>query len=303
LQKRKVYLIIASFLLAIVIGAVILFAVSDQKATVTNAPLEVVPIEDPSPEDTEDILAESEDTDTSSEIKDAFQRLFKDTIGLFIKEDLHITAIGDSLTQGVGDRTDKGGYVGILQQTFEQTEDRVKIDNFGKRGNRTDQMLKRMEDPVISASIENADVVLITIGANDIMKVTKDHFTNLDYEDYSEAMPAYEERMKEIFQKIDTLNPDAEIYLIGFYNPFEENFPELKDQLGTIIKEYNSIGEQIALDEDQHYIETADLFQNETATLLSDDYFHPNEIGYGKVAERVLESMKPVIQEEEEDVE
>ncbi|QXE01225.1 GDSL-type esterase/lipase family protein [Terribacillus sp. DMT04] len=303
MQKRKVYLIIASFLLAIVIGAVILFAVSDKKATVTNAPLEVVPIEDSAPENTEDTLGESEDTDTSSEIKDAFQRLFNDTIGLFIKEDLHITAIGDSLTQGVGDKTDKGGYVGILQQTFEQTEDRVKIDNFGKRGNRTDQMLKRMEDPVISASLENADVVLITIGANDIMKVTKDHFTNLDYDDYSKAMPAYEERMKEIFQKIDTLNPDAEVYLIGFYNPFEENFPELKEQLGTIIKEYNSIGEKIAQNEEQHYIETVDLFQNETANLLSDDYFHPNEIGYGKVAERVLESIKPVIQEEEEDEE
>ncbi|PAF23390.1 hypothetical protein CHH49_02210 [Terribacillus saccharophilus] len=301
MQRRKIYLIIASFLLAIVIGAVIVLAVSNQKATVTNAPTEVVPSETDSPGNPdEDPAASEEEAENSSDIKDAFQRLLKDTLGLFIKEDLHITAVGDSLTQGVGDETENGGYVGILQQTFEQTDDRVKIDNFGKRGNRTDQLLKRLDDPVISASIENADVVLITIGANDIMKVTKDHFTELDYDDYSAAMPSYEERMKEIFDKINTLNPDAEVYLIGFYNPFEEYFPQIEDQLGTIISDYNDIGKQVAEENDQHYIETADLFQNETANLLSEDFFHPNEIGYGKVAERVLESIKPVIQEDEE---
>ncbi|MFP7479900.1 GDSL-type esterase/lipase family protein [Terribacillus saccharophilus] len=301
MQKRKIYLIIASFLLAVVIGAVIVFAASDQKATVTNAPSEVVPTTDSSENPDEEAAASEEEADNSSDIKNAFQRLLKDTLGLFIKEDLHISAVGDSLTQGVGDETENGGYVGILQQTFEQTDDRVKIDNFGKRGNRTDQLLKRLDDPVISASIENADVVLITIGANDIMKVTKDHFTDLDYDDYSAAMPSYEERMKEVFNKIDKLNPEAEVYLIGFYNPFEDNFPELKDQLGTIMDEYNAIGKQVAEEADQHYIETADLFRGQTESLLSDDYFHPNEVGYGKVAERVLESIKPVIQEDQED--
>lgn len=301
MQKRKIYYLVVSFLLVIVIGAVIVFAGSDQKATVTNAPTEIVPSETETPDDSEENPALSEEeTDTSSEIKDAFRRLLKDTLGLFIKEDLHITAVGDSLTQGVGDATENGGYVGILKQTFEETDDHVKIDNFGKRGNRTDQLLKRLDDPVISASIKNADVVLITIGANDIMKVTKDHFTDLDYDDYSAAMPSYEERMKDIFEKIDTLNPDAEVYLIGFYNPFEESFPEIEDQLGTIVDEYNDIGKQVAKEKDQHYIETADLFHNQTATLLADDYFHPNEVGYGKVAERVLESIKPVIQEEDE---
>ena len=132
------------------------------------------------------------------------------------------------------------------------------------------------------------------------MKVTKDHFTQLDYDDYSAAMPSYEERMKEIFDKINTLNPDAEVYLIGFYNPFEEYFPQIEEQLGTIINDYNDIGEKVAEEKDQHYIETADLFHNETANLLSEDFFHPNEVGYGKVAERVLESIKPVIQEDDE---
>ncbi|MFP7492664.1 GDSL-type esterase/lipase family protein [Terribacillus saccharophilus] len=302
MQKRKIYYIIASFLLAIAIGAVIVFAGTKQKTTVTNAPAEVVVNETDSSDNAEEnpAVPEEEEEDDSSGIRNAFRKLFKDTIGLFIKEDLHITAIGDSLTEGVGDATENGGYVGILQQTFEETEDHVKIDNFGKRGNRTDQLLKRIDDPVISSSIKNADVVLITIGANDIMKVTKDHFTDLDYDAYSAEMPDYEERMKEIFQKIDKLNPDAEVYLIGFYNPFEESVPELEEQLGTIMTEFNGIGEKVAEEEGQHYIETADLFHNQTGSLLADDYFHPNEIGYGKMAQRVLDNIKPVIQEDEE---
>src|SRR5699024_6221798 len=38
----------------------------------------------------------------------------------FFKNDIKIVAIGDSLTQGVGDEADKGGYVDILENTINQ---------------------------------------------------------------------------------------------------------------------------------------------------------------------------------------
>ena len=54
-------------------------------------------------------------------------------------------AIGDSLTEGVGDESENGGYVGILNNTFEDNNLNITVDNFGKKGNRSDQLLKRLE--------------------------------------------------------------------------------------------------------------------------------------------------------------
>lgn len=53
------------------------------------------------------------------------------------KKDLKIVSIGDSLTEGIGDETENGGYVGILNHTFEDNNLNITVENFGKKG--TDQ--------------------------------------------------------------------------------------------------------------------------------------------------------------------
>src|SRR5699024_5743876 len=103
---------------------------------------------------------------------------------LFLKKDTHIVALGDSLTQGVGDVSGEGGYVGILDKTINKEEKRTAFTNFGKRGSRTDQLLDRLSDPEITKEIKKADIILITIGANDIMQVVKENFTNLTFEQF-----------------------------------------------------------------------------------------------------------------------
>lgn len=49
---------------------------------------------------------------------------------------------------------------------------RVKKKERGKRGSRIDELLV----------IEDADIVLITIGANDIMRIVRENFNHLTYE-------------------------------------------------------------------------------------------------------------------------
>ena len=55
------------------------------------------------------------------------------------KQQLHyinLVAIGDSLTQGVGDPTQRGGYVPLLAQNLKQNQHirSVQTQNFGKSG-------------------------------------------------------------------------------------------------------------------------------------------------------------------------
>ncbi|WP_099159308.1 SGNH/GDSL hydrolase family protein [Virgibacillus ndiopensis] len=237
----------------------------------------------------ENIEAEQENDPIKTQFKDMVSEAVQSTIDYFTNKETHITAIGDSLTQGVGDSTGDGGYVGILDKALNKDNQIVKFENYGKRGNRSDQLLKRLEKPEIATSISNSDIVLITIGANDIMKVVKENFTNLTFKDFAQERIAYEERLKKIFDKINKFNPNMKIYLLGFYNPFGKYFPEIKE-LGIIVENWNSTGKKVAgMYENITFIPTIDLFDDTNVDLFAEDNFHPNTRGYQRMARRVLE--------------
>lgn len=229
----------------------------------------------------------------TEEIKENVREVLKGVVRLFNK-DMKVVSIGDSLTQGVGDETGNGGYVGILNNTFEDNELNISIKNFGKRGNRTDQLLKRLEDKEIADSIKKADVVLITIGANDIMKIVKSNFIDLKMETFEAEKRGYKNRLKEILNKINEYNPDVQIYLIGFYNPFEGYFGNISE-LEMVMKSWNAAGRSVTEEfENVDYIPTADLFEGSNLELLAEDYFHPNTSGYKLIAKRVVENVKEI---------
>jgi len=277
---------------------------TEDKKISEEAPLEKdVKIEDVSielaDEEKKEIVEDENNKHTITEgIKEKVKEAVEGVIKLFEK-DLQVVAIGDSLTQGVGDETKNGGYVGILNTTFENNNIKVTIENYGKRGNRTDQLLKRLEKKEIEASIQKADIVLVTIGANDIMKIVRSNFTNLQLEDFEKEEQLYIERLTAIFSKINELNPNSKIYYIGFYNPFDRYFPEIQE-MQMIVNDWNEIGKSITEDfENVNYIPIADLFSNSDVELLSEDYFHPNTTGYKLMAKRILESMEEVSVEKE----
>ncbi|GIP63760.1 hypothetical protein J32TS6_23150 [Virgibacillus pantothenticus] len=204
----------------------------------------------------------------------------------------HITAIGDSLTQGVGDETAQGGYVGALQEMLEEAKTQATFDNFGVRGNRSDQLLKRLEQDDIIASIQQADIVFITIGANDIMQILKENITNLQMDDFEKARIDYEKRLGKIISNIRAINAETDIYLLGFYNPFGEYFKDIKE-LKLIAENWNKTGEQLVNKyENSSFIPIMDLFSNAEEHLFAEDNFHPNRLGYQRIAERVFEVMK-----------
>lgn len=232
---------------------------------------------------------DQKDQSDTDGLKDLLVDTVKQTVDFFLKKDIYITAIGDSLTQGVGDETENGGYIGILDRTINHEKDVVTFDNFGRNGNRTDQLLERLNEQEIASSIKKSDMVLITIGANDIMQVVKENFTNITYPKFAKAQVLFEVRLDKIFDEIKKLNPDTHIYLLGFYNPFEKYFPNVTE-LGRIVDEWNETGEKTVNEyENTTFIPIKDLFIDSDVDLFSEDHFHPNYTGYKRMAERVIE--------------
>jgi lysophospholipase L1-like esterase len=197
----------------------------------------------------------------------------------FFPVDLDIVAIGDSLTEGVGDESKKGGYVPYLTKYLSKQNEvqNVRTENLGKRGNRTDQLLARLNQPGVAAEVSRADIVF---------------FYNISIKTFESQQSKYEKRLNDVFSRIRKLNPNAHIYLIGFYNPFFKSLSDVKE-INVVINEWNAASEKIASQYDNvSYVKIDDIFYDSDVNLLGKDEFHPNKKGYKLMAERISKSME-----------
>ncbi|CAM3898431.1 SGNH/GDSL hydrolase family protein [Mesobacillus zeae] len=216
----------------------------------------------------------------------------------FFPRKLRVVAAGDSLTEGVGDSRRRGGYLPYLAVKLEkdQSVKEVTVRNYGVSGNRTDQLLGRLRQPEVDAEIKKADIVLVTIGGNDLMKVIKQNIDSLEMDDFKAELADYQTRVESIIHHIDTLNPEAAIVLIGVYNPFFVWFSDIKE-MDEVVEGWNKAGEAVIRKYDNAYfVGIQDIFQESKTNLLYTDKFHPNDKGYRLIADRVYASLegKPI---------
>lgn len=232
--------------------------------------------------------------DLSQSLKDAVEQ----TINVFTQNDYYVTAIGDSLTQGVGDETNRDGYLSTVKRRLSAMDYRVRIENFGHRGFQTVQVIDRIkEESSVQRSLRRADIVLLTVGANDILQIVRDNILNLDASAFDSEINDYEKRLAELIDLILSYNEEVEVFLIGFYNPFEGYFDEI-EALEDILIDWNVTGESVFESyQTGHFIPIHDLFQIDQVNLLANDNFHPNETGYSLIGARVLEAILPTLEQ------
>ena len=225
-----------------------------------------------------------------------------DIIGKFIPfarqaepaQTLHYLALGDSLTKGIGDENDKYGFTGLLSTELENWSaiSTVELDNRGKNGRRSDQLLGLLEKGHYDKELANADLITITLGGNDVMKVVKSDMFNLKPEMFQEALVPFEERYEKIIAEIRSENESVPIVLVGFYNPFSIITGE-SAAFQDILTAWNSVIEQTALnDVNACFVPVDDLFETNDDLIYHTDFFHPNANGYEKMTGRIIEQMK-----------
>jgi len=211
----------------------------------------------------------------------------------FIPREITITAIGDSLTQGVGDDTGQGGYLYYVQNQLSHLKGirKVNIHNLGVRGNQSTHLIQRLKHEETIQPIKNSDLIIMTIGANDIMKIVRENFTHLSLDDFEKEQPQYLERLKDIVQTIRDYNNGVPIILIGLYNPFISYFSDL-EEINQIIHDWNEGSFQVVQSyENMYFTPIQDVFMENIDELLSEDYFHPNQLGYQLIGNRVTDTI------------
>lgn len=212
----------------------------------------------------------------------------------FLPRKLKVVSAGDSLTEGVGDRTNQGGYLPYLKGMLEKDKGIREVDfvNYGVKGNLTTQLLKRLKTPALNQEIKKADMVIVTIGGNDIMKVVRENISNLQISAFTKEKETYISHLTQIFETIQHENPNAAIVLVGLYNPFEKWFANV-EEMNQIVADWNQAGQTVVANySNAYFVEIEDLFLHSKEDLFYTDNFHPNNKGYELIAERLHNSLE-----------
>lgn len=213
------------------------------------------------------------------------------------KSVIQVAALGDSLTRGTGDATGNG-YVRQVAKLLEQKLKKpVKLlNNLGINGLRADQLIAKLEERGYRNALREADLILLTIGGNDLFQGAVDgDFTSKQFQakDLMARADASALHLQAILEKIHETNPQAKIIYVGLYNPLAD-LKDMREIGNTVVQHWNDLAyKTINKYPNMSLVPTSDLFQSTLQQYIATDHFHPNELGYQEIALRIVQGIQP----------
>jgi lysophospholipase L1-like esterase len=220
------------------------------------------------------------------------------------KKELTIVGVGDSLTKGIGDAELKGGYVGRIKTMLEtETNKKVNIHNFAVSGAESKDLLKDLERQGVQYTLSQADVIVMSIGGNDLNpgwdKIGTEEMFN-----YDNNMEEYKKNVQKIMALLRKNNKDAPILWLGLYHPFEnigfqateEENKKMSSEISKAVIIWNYEQSKMANEYREVFvIPSYDIAQGDLKAFLADDNFHPNEKGYEQIADRMVFKIRSLL--------
>ncbi|WP_312765731.1 GDSL-type esterase/lipase family protein [Epilithonimonas sp.] len=188
---------------------------------------------------------------------------------------------GDSITYGEYDGV-FGGWVDILKryalQKYNEGSNELILFNLGIGGETTEGLLKRMPHEMAARNSADGNIIFIGYGANDL--AVKGGNQLVDPEQFKTNIETAVQQAKQY---------SNEIYLVSIL-PFSDKVDKIIQPTGKIrdnedVLVYNQILTDIAFENALHYIDFYSSVVVDKEILLSADGVHPNEKGYGVMAE------------------
>ncbi|KMQ65205.1 peptidase [Chryseobacterium angstadtii] len=192
---------------------------------------------------------------------------------------------GDSITYGEYDGV-FGGWVDILkryalQQFHEGSNNELILFNLGIGGETTEGLLKRMPHELAARNSAEGNIIFIGYGANDLAVKNGNRIVS-------------PEQFKDNIQKavLHAKEYSGDIYLVSIL-PFSEKIDGVEAASGKLrtnadVLQYNQRLKDIAAQNNVHYVDLYAAFVQDKEILLSADGVHPNEKGYGVMAETAI---------------
>ena len=239
---------------------------------------------------------------------------------------LNYLALGDSLAAGINENYEVGyGYADFIALHYASADNQFQFNKgFSFPGYTTVNVLADIQSNVtkniydlngtsqtsisIHKAIEQADLITLSAGANDVLK----HVNRSQSGEFSYDLPAVLKGVQEvsanyekIFAEIKKINPDVDVVVMGLYNPF----PYLQDaavqvQLNTLVKTMNTTIKEVVEKNGGIFSDVADIVASDYVTFLPNPAnIHLGEAGYEVVADKMmLDYMTAILNEIEDEI-
>lgn len=198
---------------------------------------------------------------------------------------MRVVVIGDSLAHGTGDETGKG-IPGDLEDEFKTRGIAADVKNYGVAGATTEDVENRLHDDAIRADVASADAIVLSVGANNVFQDPEARARAIrDRDAYAKEIL---ERVAGVVAQIRAINPDAELMLLGGYNPLPDH--PLSSGISHYIKNWDKLlNQRFESDALVDIVKTSDII--DSAAKLGSDHFHPGAVAYHDIAKRIADML------------
>lgn len=231
---------------------------------------------------------------------------------------INYLALGDSLAYGISsDGLPGEGYPDFLAQSL--NEDNVlKSSNkgFSYPGYTASDVLKDLKDNVtkptvgigqegqnltLNKSIAEADLITISVGANDVLgyfKIDPETGTpDIDVPGLGAAIQQVGANYQQILTEIYAIHPKAQVYVMGYYNPFPHMSAELQPQLEQLLGGLNASIQAGLQGTNAVFVPTSEAIAADFSTYLPNpENIHLSEAGYQVVASQFYKQFQEKFQ-------
>ncbi|OGD85126.1 hypothetical protein A2696_00125 [Candidatus Curtissbacteria bacterium RIFCSPHIGHO2_01_FULL_41_13] len=191
------------------------------------------------------------------------------------KEKFTFVAMGDSTVEGIGASDKTKSFASVVYDVLKKENRNAKFHNLGKSGAR----IKDIIDNQLQEGLDlNPDLVLISVGVNDLRARTK--------------IADFERDLKYL---LETITSQAQARMIINSIPDFSNLPSVpffvRFYVRSAVKKFNNVLKKQVQESDATFVDLhsgASIFTKNYPELISSDGFHPSDIGYAFWAAAII---------------
>ncbi len=142
------------------------------------------------------------------------------------------------------------------------------------------------EQYVLKKILRDADIITVSIGANDILSEITESTLSLSLIDEKKLTEELDQLFLSFKSVLKTLKKytRAKIIVVGYYNPFQE----ADAKINRLFTYFENGYQKVTLDEKVAYISISSLFKNHQDYLPNPFNIHPGSQGYSAISNKIV---------------